>query len=70
MNRELTVAELRRIPQINKQCTCQNNGDYCKTCYELIDKAEESSDSIEQVYLRSQHSPAYYMRHYAAHRER
>lgn len=52
MARELSVAELRRIPQLNTNCTCQNNGDYCKTCYELIDEAEESGDSIEQVYLR------------------
>ena len=52
MSRELTVAKLRKVPKLNTQCTCQNNGDYCNTCYELIDEAEESGDSIEQVYLR------------------
>jgi len=46
-------AEYSRIQRSNQQCTCQNNGDYCKTCEALIEAAKEQHDSIEQVYLKS-----------------
>lgn len=36
------------------KCTCENNGDYCETCNALIEAAEESGDSIEQVYLQAE----------------
>jgi methionyl-tRNA synthetase len=68
MSKTLTQREYANIQRDNKNCTCQNNGDYCETCNELIEAAEEQHDSIEQVYLNR--GPAYYMRHYRKHSER
>ena len=61
MSKTLTQREYANIQRDNKNCTCQNNGDYCETCNELIEAAEESGDSIEQVYIRRV-SRGYYRR--------
>lgn len=37
--------ELQRALLSNENCTCENNGDYCESCYEIIERFERPAST-------------------------